>query len=106
MKSTHDYLTDILLYITRIEDVAKHGKANFVANYLFHDAVIREYEVIGEIIKRLPPELLMAQSGVNCRTFAQDGRRAGIRGLRSSAEIYHQIIVGAVDTGFFQFLWL
>ena len=69
MKSIRDYLTDILLYISRIEDIAKHGKADFVANYLFHDAVIREYEVIGEIIKRLPPELLMAQSGVNWKTI-------------------------------------
>ena len=69
MKSTRDYLTDILVYITRIEDVAKHGKADFVANYLFHDAVIREYEVIGEIIKRLPPELLTSQSGVNWKAI-------------------------------------
>ncbi len=69
MKTTRDYLTDVLLYISRIEDVAKHGKADFVANYLFHDAVIREYEVIGEIIKRLPAELLPAQSGVNWKTI-------------------------------------
>ena len=69
MKSTRDYLTDILLYIVRIEQATQEGKAAFLTNPIQQDAVIREYEVIGEIAKRLPPDLLASQSTVNWKTI-------------------------------------
>ncbi|PJF39300.1 MAG: DUF86 domain-containing protein, partial [Phototrophicales bacterium] len=52
-KTNRDYLNDMLEYILRVERSTKDGKAAFFASTLIQDAVIRQYEVIGEIAKRL-----------------------------------------------------
>lgn len=51
------YLLDLLEYIGRIETIAAAGKEAFFASTLHQDAAIRNFEVIGEIVKRLAPEL-------------------------------------------------
>ena len=69
MKTIHDYLQDMLDYITRIEQATEDGEAAFYASYLIQDAVIRQYEVIGEIAKRLPDDLLATQSAVDWKAI-------------------------------------
>src|SRR5258708_24957436 len=44
--------------ISRIEQVAADGKAAFERSFMHQDTIIRNYEVIGEIAKRLPETLL------------------------------------------------
>jgi uncharacterized protein with HEPN domain len=51
------YLLDLLDYIGRIEAIAGAGKEAFFASTVHQDAAIRSFEVIGEIVKRLAPEL-------------------------------------------------
>lgn len=53
MKSEQLYLADILKRIERIEKSAEVGELAFFANIEKQDAVIRNFEVIGEAIKRL-----------------------------------------------------
>ncbi len=68
-KTNRDYLNDMLEYILRVERSTKDGKAAFFASTLIQDAVIRQYEVIGEIAKRLSASNLLAQSDVDWKTL-------------------------------------
>lgn len=52
------YLEDILLSITRIQEyISGHDAGTFEKDYKTTDAVIRNFEVIGEASKNLPKEL-------------------------------------------------
>ena len=52
------YLDDILQSIERIEKYAKNTPfEEFVKNTILSDAVIRNLEIIGEAVKRLPAEI-------------------------------------------------
>jgi uncharacterized protein with HEPN domain len=53
MKDYRVYLGQIL---ERIDEFTRKGRDIFMANKLLQDAVIRNFEVIGEASKRLPPE--------------------------------------------------
>jgi uncharacterized protein with HEPN domain len=44
--------------IARIEVVAAEGETIFKASFMHQDTIIRNYEVLGEIVKRLPDDLL------------------------------------------------
>jgi uncharacterized protein with HEPN domain len=50
------YLQDIPERITYIEEDTAAGKDAFLQSRLIRDAVIRNFEVIGEVVKRLPDE--------------------------------------------------
>ena len=52
------YLLDIIERIEYIETDTAEGKDRFMNSRLIQDAVIRNFEVIGEAIKRLKPETL------------------------------------------------
>jgi hypothetical protein len=65
VKPTADYLRDMLDYVARIEHTVSEGETVFMADYRIQDAVIRQYEVIGEIAKRLPNALLESVPEVN-----------------------------------------
>ena len=54
MKDTRVYLAHILECIGRIESYVAKGKEAFFAEPLIQDAVIRNFEVIGEAAKRVP----------------------------------------------------
>jgi uncharacterized protein with HEPN domain len=67
MKTAHDYLLDMQEYTDRVAQATRDGKSAFDADFVIQDAVIRQYEVIGEIAKRLPDDLLNTQPNVNWR---------------------------------------
>jgi uncharacterized protein with HEPN domain len=69
MKTTTDYLQDMLAYIARIEQATQDGRDVFMEKNLIQDAVIRQYEVIGEIAKRLPLELLESHPSIDWRAI-------------------------------------
>jgi uncharacterized protein with HEPN domain len=50
----HDYLRDLLDYLSAIEQFTVDGHEAFMSDRKTQFAVIRAYEVIGEIVKRLP----------------------------------------------------
>lgn len=58
MKTSVEYLQDMLERIERIEQAAAAGQATFRESFIHQDAIIRNYEVIGKIAKRLPDWLL------------------------------------------------
>lgn len=76
------------MYIARIEQTVQDGKVAFYANYVIQDAVIRQYEVIGEIAKRLPPDLLAQQTTIDWKS---------IKGFRDFlAHNYDRVDVGII----------
>jgi uncharacterized protein with HEPN domain len=52
------FLTDIATAIKRIEDYTQNGKEEFFSDPKTQDAVARNFEIIGEVVKRLPKTLL------------------------------------------------
>jgi uncharacterized protein with HEPN domain len=53
-KDPRVYLAQILERIERIEDFTRTGRESFFRELLIQDAVIRNFEVIGEAAKRVP----------------------------------------------------
>ena len=70
MKTPHLYLHDILQRIDRIERYSAYGEEVFLQEELLQDAVIRNFEVIGEAVKRLPDDLKTQQPHVEWHGFA------------------------------------
>lgn len=58
MKAAKSYLQDILKAIIRIEDYTKDGKDRFFQDNKTQDAVVRNFEIIGEVVKRIPKDIL------------------------------------------------
>jgi len=56
-KTPADYLRDMLCELNDIAAFTSAGKAAFMADAKTRKAVIRSYEVVGEIAKRLPAAL-------------------------------------------------
>lgn len=69
MKPLQDYLDDLLVYIVDIETFTATGQEAFNADKKTQLAVMRGYEVIGEIIKRLPQPLLDAYPQVEWKAI-------------------------------------
>lgn len=61
MKPVRDYLLDLLEYIAYLETFAAEGRTTFDNDIKTQLAVRKAYEVIGEIVKRLPDDLLDQQ---------------------------------------------
>jgi uncharacterized protein with HEPN domain len=61
------YVQDILAYLQRIGQFTADGHNAFLKDEKTQFAVIRAYEVIGEIIKRLPQSLCDANPQINWR---------------------------------------
>ena len=56
-KTSADYLRDILNELADVAAFTESGQAAFMVDIKTQKAVIRSYEVIGEIAKRLPQTL-------------------------------------------------
>jgi uncharacterized protein with HEPN domain len=69
-KDQRIYLRDILERIARIEHVKSDGEATFFASFMHQDTIIRNFEVIGEIVKRLDPSLTEQHSNVRWDDYA------------------------------------
>ncbi len=69
-KDQRIYLHDILERINRIETSAALGEATFRQSDLYQDAIIRNFEVIGEIVKRLSVDLTSQYPHVLWADFA------------------------------------
>jgi uncharacterized protein with HEPN domain len=54
MKDSRLYLVHVQDCIARIRDYTQGGKAEFMQNGLVQDAVLRNLEVMGESVKKLP----------------------------------------------------
>ena len=70
MTSDFVYLRHILDSISKIETYVAVGKERFVAESQWHDAAIRQLEIIGEATKKLSPELRSAYPGVELAACA------------------------------------
>ena len=66
-KTTADYLRDLLQELDDITAFTSEGESAFVQDVKTQKAVIRSYEVIGEIGKRLPDEFRKANPQVDWR---------------------------------------
>lgn len=51
------YLDHIAERIRRIEECAQEGRDVFESSHILQDAIIRNFEVIGEAVKQLSPEM-------------------------------------------------
>lgn len=70
VKDQKIYLQDILERIGYIEEDTAAGKDAFLQSRLIRDAVIRNFEVIGEAVKRLSDELTKAYPHIEWRQIA------------------------------------
>ncbi|MEO7911014.1 MAG: DUF86 domain-containing protein [Roseiflexaceae bacterium] len=70
MTDDRGYLSDIRECIDRIEAYTRDGRAAFMASTLIQDGVVRNFEVIGEAVKRLTPALTQSQPEIPWRRVA------------------------------------
>jgi uncharacterized protein with HEPN domain len=64
MKDRRLYLIHVQDCIARIRDYTQGGKAEFMASGLVQDAVLRNLEIMGESVKKLPEEWKQSQPQV------------------------------------------
>jgi uncharacterized protein with HEPN domain len=64
------YLDHIRERIRRIESAAEEGREAFDESHVLQDAIIRNFEVIGEAVKQLSPELQEQYPDVPWRRIA------------------------------------
>ncbi|MAS38105.1 MAG: DUF86 domain-containing protein [Anaerolineaceae bacterium] len=69
MSEIEDYLHDILIHLNYVEQFTSEGKNAFLQDEKTQFAVMRAYEIIGEIVKRLPASLLLTQPQMNWQTL-------------------------------------
>ncbi|PJF25791.1 MAG: DUF86 domain-containing protein [Phototrophicales bacterium] len=67
---TRAYLVEILERIARIQDYTQDGEAAFLADLRTQDAVLRNFEVIGEIVKRLDKGFVEQNPQIAWRSMA------------------------------------
>ncbi len=60
MKDDRPYLADILQALERVEEIGHRGRDAFLADWLLQDAAIRNFEIVGEAVKRVSPALVAA----------------------------------------------
>lgn len=87
-KTTADYLQDMLDYLDKAANFTSNGRDAFYADEMAQLAVIRVYEVIGEIVKRLPQGLRDAHPQIDWRTLAGFGTFSRTTTTKSSLLLY------------------
>jgi uncharacterized protein with HEPN domain len=69
-KDPRIYLAQILERIERIEDFTDGGRDEFFSDLMVQDAVVRNFEVIGEAAKRVPDDYRAAHPDLPWRALA------------------------------------
>jgi uncharacterized protein with HEPN domain len=64
------YVMDLLERVLRLKQIAAAGEMTFRSSFMHQDSAIRNFEVIGEIVKRLDAGLLAQQPQLNWRGYA------------------------------------
>jgi uncharacterized protein with HEPN domain len=64
------FLSDILKCINNIKTYTQGGETEFLISNLIQDAVIRNFEIIGEATKRLSPEFRQTYPNIPWRRMA------------------------------------
>ena len=57
MKDDRPYLADILQALQRVEEIGQRGREAFLGDWLLQDAAIRNFEIVGEAVKRVSEKL-------------------------------------------------
>lgn len=70
MKDDRLYLIHILESLGKIEDYTRGGRDAFMDSPMVQDAVIRNFEVIGEAVKQIPDSLKLEHPEVPWRRIA------------------------------------
>jgi uncharacterized protein with HEPN domain len=70
MRDDRLYLSNIKECIERIESYTHEGREIFLQTTIIQDAVIRNFEIIGEATKRLSPEIRAAYPDVSWQQVA------------------------------------
>ncbi len=70
MSRDKTYLQHMLDAIEKIEGYAAVGYDEFMAKSHWHDAAIRQLEIIGEAVKRLSPEVAQHRPNIPWRRIA------------------------------------
>lgn len=70
MKRDWMYLRHIADSITAIESFVAGGREAFLGQRIIHDAVIRNFEIIGEAVKQLSEEFCATEPGVPWKQVA------------------------------------
>ena len=66
-KTPGDYLRDLLQELDDISAFSADGKDAFMADVKTQKAVVRSYEIVGEIAKRLPADMRAAHPYIDWR---------------------------------------
>ena len=70
MKAVRQYVEDMLKAVQHIESYTADGKEEFITNPMIQDAVTRNFEIIGEVVKRIPKDLLAQQPHIPWQDIA------------------------------------
>jgi hypothetical protein len=60
VRNDRPYLADILQALERVQEIGERGRDAFLADWLLQDAAIRNFEIVGEAVKRVSPALQAA----------------------------------------------
>ncbi len=60
MKDDRPLLADVLQALDKVEEIGRRGRVVFLADWMLQDAAIRNFEIVGEAVKRVSEGLKAA----------------------------------------------